>query len=673
MDKNAIIGLVLMFALIVGYSVYISPSKEELAEKQRVADSIARVEQERIIADSLIEAASKATIVENNLAKENQELDSTAKVALLREQYGYFVNAAITENNQKVIVENDKYIIAINPKGAQIESVTMKGVRTYDSLPVVLFQKDNNDNHFGFTFFSNYIAINTYDLNFSTNEQYFADTIKVKGNDSMQLAFRLYPDEVTDEKSYIEFLYTVRGDDYLTGLDISFNNTDQYINNTQTNIELHWQEQLLQQEKSRKNELMSTTIYYSDIDDVENLKEVPDKGDSVAVTTSLKWVSLKQLFFTSTIIANDKFTNGSMVAEIPQHGNDRTLKNLRTHLVLPLEGDNPTIGMNFYFGPNKYRTLKSYNIELENQIQLGGSLISWINKWIIIPIFNLLEGKGLNYGIIILILTIIIKTILFPVTYKNFISSSKMRVVKPEIDAISQKYPKPEDAMKKQQAIMMFYRKMGIKPMAGCLPLLLQMPILIAMFRFFPSAYELRQQPFLWADDLSTYDAVVSWNTHIPIISSFYGNHISLFTLLMTIATLGYTIMNNKMMSSSTGGNEQQMKMMKWMMYLMPIMFLGIFNNYSSGLSYYYLLVNLITFIQMGIFRLAVNEDKLRNKMLARQQTVSSSNTSSKWEQRLKKMQERQKMMIEERQKNQGGLPRTKQRSNTSLTKKKKR
>jgi YidC/Oxa1 family membrane protein insertase len=240
-----------------------------------------------------------------------------------------------------------------------------------------------------------------------------------------------------------------------------------------------------------------------------------------------------------------------------------------------------------------------------------------------------------------------------------------MRVVKPEVEEISKRYPKQEDAMKKQQAIMALYKRAGIKPMAGCLPLLLQMPILFAMFRFFPSSYELRQQPFLWATDLSTYDSIASWDAQIPLISSFYGNHISLFTLLMTVATLAYTILNNKMMA--TGGNEQQMKMMKWMMYLMPILFLGVFNSYSSGLSYYYLLVNLITFVQMGVFRLIVDEKKLHAQIEANK---NKPVTKSKWQMRMENMVKQQQAAQQQRNTN---LPATKQRSNTSLQNKKKK
>ncbi len=669
MNKQTIIGLVLLFALVIGYSWYMSPSEEERIAHQKKQDSI-RLAYMNEQADSLSAAIANLQTEERNETDSSASIsDTIAKYQKLAASYGSFTHASIKTDDSPLTVENDLYRLTIGRKGGRIESVELKNVRTYDSLPVFLFKEGDNNNSFGFSFNSNYLILNTNDLYFVPAKNYDKQSLVVSGKDSIEIAMRLYPDkshEQIDSSSYIEFLYTIKGNDYRTGLKINFVNTSQYIDRNQPQLELTWQAQLRQQEKNLKSEMTSTTIYYSDIDDVENLKEAPDKGDSASYPTRLKWISFKQLFFTSTIIADDYFTNGTMVVDIPQQQSGRSLKNMKVRLTLPFEGDNSSVGMHFYFGPNKYNTLKQYKINLEDQIQLGGKLISWINKYAIIPIFDFFDGFGWNYGLIILMLTIIIKTVLFPLTMTNYKSSAKMRVIKPEVEEINKRYPKQEDAMKKQQAIMALYKQAGVKPMAGCLPMLLQMPILIAMFRFFPSSYELRQQPFLWAKDLSTYDAIVSWDVHIPLISTFYGNHVSLFTLLMTIATLAYTILNNKMMA--TGGNDQQMKMMKWMMYLMPIMFLGIFNNYSAGLSYYYLLVNLITFVQMGLFRLTVNEDKLHAQMQANK---NKPVTKSKWQKRMEDMVKQQQAAAA--QQRSGNAPVTKQRSNTSVQKKKKR
>ena len=666
MNKHTIIGLLLLFALIIGYSWYMSPSEDERIAYQKKQDSLRMEQMMNAIADSVAETAvyeqGKNEDEVANIAANT--LDTLSKYRDLEANYGAFTHASVP-NDEVFTVENDLYRLKIGRKGGRIESVELKDVRTYDSLPVFLFKEGNNDNSFGFSFNSNYLILHTNDFYFTPAENYGEQPLAVSGNDSLTIAMRLYPDkshEEIDSSSYIEFLYTIKGNDYRTGLKINFVNTSQYINRNQAQLELTWQAQLLQQEKSFKNEMTAATIYYSDIEDVENLKEELDKGDSLTYTTRLKWVSFKQLFFTSTIIADDYFSNGTMVVSIPQKQYDRSLKNMKLRLVFPFEGDNSSIGMNFYFGPNRYNTLKQYKISLENQIPLGGMFISWINKYAVIPIFDFFDGFGWNYGLIILILTIIIKTVLFPLTMSSYKSSAKMRVVKPEVEEINKRYPKQEDAMKKQQAIMAMYRQGGIKPMAGCLPMLLQMPVLFAMFKFFPSSYELRQQPFLWATDLSSYDSVWDFGFEIP----FYGDHVSLFCLLMTIATLAYTVLNNKMMA--TGGNEQQMKMMKWMMYLMPIMFLGIFNNFAAGLTYYYLLVNIITFIQMGAFRLLINEDKLRATIQARKNKPVSK---SKWQQRMESMVKQQQAAATQR--SSSNLPATKQRGNTSVQKKKNR
>ncbi|MDR1792562.1 MAG: membrane protein insertase YidC [Bacteroidales bacterium] len=673
MDKNTIIGLLLIVALLIGYSIWNSPSKEEKEAQQRAKDSLQRETIAKQVEDSL--AKLQTEIMDTVKAeKQNKKQETVDNQTVAKNQFGSFATSASQQNVAPILVENDLYRLQINPKGAQIERVELKNVKTWDKQPLVLLNPED-DHKFGFSFYTDYLSLHTSDLHFSlVNDIAEGDTLSVQGADSLQVVLRLYPnleDGSLDTAAYIEYVYIVRGDDYRTALKINFVNTSQYLNRNQHEYELTWLTTLHQQEKNRKTEMQATNIYYSDIEDVENLKESADAGDSVSYTTRVKWVSFKQMFFTSTLIADNYFDNGTFVTAMPK-GNKTAdcLKDLKARLTLSITENQPSFGLNFYFGPNKYNLLKKYDIGLENQIFLGRSIIAWINKFAIIPIFNFFEGFGWHYGLIILILTIIIKLVLFPLTAKSYKSSARMRVVKPQVDEISKRYPKQEDAMKKQQAIMGLYRQLGIKPMGGCLPMLLQFPILVAMFRFFPAAYELRQQSFLWADDLSTYDAIVSWNQHIPIISSFYGNHISLFTLLMTIATLFYTILNNKMMSA--GGNEQQMKIMKWMMYLMPIMFLGIFNNYAAGLSYYYLLVNLITFVQMGVFRLTINEDKLRRQM----ETYKAKPVKkSKWQERMDKMmkaqQERAKANASANSRN--ALPPTKQRSNTSLQNKKKR
>ncbi|NOU47020.1 MAG: membrane protein insertase YidC, partial [Bacteroidales bacterium] len=401
----------------------------------------------------------------------------------------------------------------------------------------------------------------------------------------------------------------LKPDDYMVGFDINMVGMETVLASNTSFLAVNWKADLLKQEKSVDN-MNGSTIYYKHLnDDVEYLSETKD--EELSVKTRVKWVSFKQRFFTSTLIAGNQFDNADMsTVTKPDKTNPRYLKSMETTVELPFSLESAkTIPMSFYFGPNKFTELKSYHLDLERQIPLGWSffLLAWINIYIVIPVFTFLGSYGWNYGIVILVLTVLLKTILFPIAYKTYTSSAKMRVLKPEVDEISAKFPKTEDAMKKQQAVMALYKKAGANPMSGCVPMLLQMPILIAMFRFFPSSIELRQQPFLWATDLSSYDSI--WN--LPWNIPFYGDHVSLFTLLMTVSTIIYTYLNNQMM----GSQSTQMPGMKTMMYIMPVMFLGLFNNYAAGLSYYYFLANVITFGQMYIFRLVIDEDKVHAKI----------------------------------------------------------
>jgi len=423
---------------------------------------------------------------------------------------------------------------------------------------------------------------------------------------------RLYADQsdsTFDKNNYIEFLYTLKGSEYMIDFDINFVGINNFIDPRTNNIDLKWETEMLQTEKSI-DRFNGPTIYYKYYqDDVDFLSETKD--DEKDLVTRAQWIGFKEHFFTSTLIAKDYFLNAKIKAfTLKDSPNKKYLRSAEAAISLPFTvSEKSTVQMSWYFGPNKYKTLRQYKLDLERQIPLGWSffLMAWINRYAVLPVFNFLEGFGWNYGIIILILTILLKIVLYPIAYKSYISGAKMRFLKPDIDELAQKFPKKEDAMKKQQASMDLYRKAGVNPMAGCIPMLLQFPILIAMFRFFPAAIELRQQAFLWADDLSSYDSILDLPFNIP----FYGSHVSLFTLLMTISTIIYTKINQDLM----GSGQQQLPGMKTMMYIMPVMFLGIFNNYASGLSYYYFLANVITFGQMWVIRKFINEDKIRKQI----------------------------------------------------------
>ena len=632
MTKNNIIGLVIIVGLLIGYSLWMTPSKEEMAAAKRKADSISLVQRADSLQAAMAEIAAKAA------ADSAVKANPTGAVVAGADSANSGFGISPRSEEKFYTLESDLMKLKISSRGGRIWSVQLKDYKTFDTLPLILFKGDSTQ--FGFEFNTEDLrTLNTANLVFVPAGTAGKDSLHVSGKDSLQFALRVYPgkaDSVTS-KSYIEFVYTLKGDDYMVGYKVNFVGMKGYIAQNTRDLSLLWGTTLLQQEKSLKTEESQSTIYYMDAaGEVNNLKET--KNSAERISTPVKWVSFKQQFFSASLIASDKFESADVeTIGHPIENTDRLVKTMKSAFILPFTIDaDQTYNMKWYFGPNKYKVLRKYDLNLERQIPLGWSffLLQWINRGPVLWVFNWLESFNISYGIIILILTILLKIVLFPIAWKTYISSAKMRILKPEIEEINQKYPKKDDAMKKQQATMTLYKKAGVNPMAGCVPMLLQFPILIALFRFFPASFELRQQSFLWATDLSSYDSIFSWSAHIPIISTFYGNHVSLFTLLMTISTIIYTKMNNDMM-----GSTQQMPGMKTMMYLMPIMFLGFFNNYSAGLSYYYLLANLFTFAQMFVIRRFVNEDKLHKRI---QENKAKPVKKSSFQKRLEEMTKQQ-------------------------------
>lgn len=636
MNKNSVFGLVLIFAILMGYMYLTQPSQEELQERARL-DSLNKVRSnEQVIRDSLERAFSDSIAalpdslkpVRRESLQEAPASQSTAIQPVVTS--GPFAQSAVNGSDSSYFwIESDLIRIKIAARGGRLVEVELKEFRTYDTLPLVLFKEERSD--FSIEFFSGRQLIRTGDYYFVPvyydNIHEGSDSIVMQG-DELRFGMRLYPvlsaDSVEDG-SYIEFLYSMTKGSFKVGFEIVFSQMQDLVAPQTEQMNLYWKADLRKQEKS-SNPMNGSTVYYSHLDKtVEYLSETKD--DDETVPTRIKWLSFKQAFFTSVLIADDYFTKADAIVTTDKNITDeRYLRSMATTIGLPYSpAEVSRIPMSFYFGPNKYNILREFDLALERQIPLGWSffLMQWINRGAVIPVFNWLEQFGMNYGIIILILTLLLKLVLFPIAYKTYISSAKMRVLKPEVDEINLKFPKKEDSVKKQQAVMALYKSAGANPMAGCVPMLLQFPILIAMFRFFPAAFELRQQSFLWAHDLSSYDSILDLGFNIP----FYGDHVSLFTLLMTVSTIIYTKMNSQMMSGGT-----QMPGMKLMMYLMPIMFLGIFNNYSSALSYYYFLANVITFGQMFIIRRFVDEDKLRAKLQANKQKPVKK---SKFQQRL--------------------------------------
>lgn len=643
MDKNTVIGLLLIFALFLGFSFY----QTSQVKKQRAA-------QEAQIAEEMEKEAEEAakTLALDAPSDTTQSTQMPVNTALTPAQR--FSNAQVGEDGD-YIVETNKAYYHFSKKGGYLKLVEMKDIYRYtpkDSakIPLVIYEGGTNEMALKLML-RDQTEISTADCYFVAN----VDELVVDEKHN-KLSLRIYPNaqsdstqcQVLDQKSYIEYLYTFYPDDFHFDYEINLVNMESYLYPNRRSFTLQWDAQPKCVEKNYDYEKNITSIYYMDNgDEVGNLDErKPDQRD---FTSPLKWVAFKQQFFTTCLVTKDQaFTSGSLEVQVPEKSESKVLKDCSAALDFEMADLNKGhFDMYMFVGPNQYRLLKGYDQKLERQVPLGWGffLLQWINRFVIIPVFNWLEAYGLSYGLIILILTIFIKIVVLPVSYKTYMSSAKMRALKPEIEAINEKYPKEEDMMKKQQATMSLYRSAGVKPAGGCLPMLLQMPILIAMYRFFPSAYELRQQSFLWAEDLSTYDSIWDFSHPIPL----YGDHVSLFTILMTIATIVYTWLNQKLMAP-TQGNKDQQRMMNIMMYMMPIMFLFMFNNFSSALTYYYLLFNLLTFLQMFIFRKAIDEDKLRASL---QENMKKPVKKSKWQLKMEQLQKQQQQMLKQQQQQQ--------------------
>lgn len=609
-NKNTLIGFILIAAILFGWMYFMTPSKEQIAEQQRIQDSIRRVRMEEMALDSLRaleQAQQAAALAQLNDSTALADTDSATlaqqKADVLRDKYGVFAGS-VQGTEQTFTIENKLQRLTFSNKGGFLKQVELKDYKTYDSLPLISF--DPETALFDLAFFANNRIVNTSQFYFQPlidGQPFAGGDMTVGENDSIVLTMRL---ATSDANKHLDFIYTIRDDNYMLDFTMVTNGMKDLLGANANYMTIDWAVDLMKQEKST-DRFAGETVYYRALadNDVDHLNE--NKDSDQTVTNKLKWISFKQRFFCNVIVAKDGFENAHMASQTRQSNNPRYFKTMSANIEVPMNVNAETnvIPMQLYFGPNHFKTLRSYGLGLQDQINLGSFfLIRWINYGVI-KVFNWLQplGEKWNYGIVILILTILIKTLLFPLAFKSYKSSAITRVLKPEMEAINAKYPKEEDAMKKQQAVMNLQRQAGASPASGCLPALLQFPILIAIFRFFPASIELRQQPFLWADDLSTYDSIIEFPKFLGM------DHLSLFTLLMTITTLIYTWVNNKQMDYSS---NPQMKPMKWMMYLMPIMFFAIFNNYSSGLSYYYMLVNIITFIQMFIFRKMINEDKVR-------------------------------------------------------------
>ena len=634
MDKNTWIGFGLIAAIIVGFSFLNRPSKEELAERQRVQDSLAVVQAAEWEAKQISEQITQQLQADQavNIATPDELAAQVAAV------YGPFA-PAVEGQEGLITLENSKIKIAIDRRGGRIAKAELKEYKAYgDSVnPLCLFQGEESNLNFTLVTNSNRIL--------ATQNLYFAEVNQAtdaEGNTILTMRLN-----TSLEDCYLDFVYTLPADDYMVGMSIQPHNMQLALAQNMSVLEMQWNQSIPQQEKGRKFEEKYAQLQYMFVGgDVEKLSEM--KADRQQESARIKWIGYKDQFFSTVMIANDGFESTEMEST-PAGARTRYIKEYKTHSSLPFDitGKKST-DLRYYFGPNHYNTLKAYDKDVENAdklhlnelVPLGWKIVAWINKIIVIPMFDLFMSWGLHIGIVILLMTLVIKLILLPFVFASNKSTAKMRVLKPQLDEINAKYP-PEKMQERQQATMALYQKAGVSPMSGCLPMLFQFPVLMAMFWFLPTAIELRGQSLFWADDLSTYDAIITWNTPIPI----FGTHLSLFCLIMTVVNIVYTHIT---MQQQSGG--QEMKMMRWMMYLMPLMFLFFFNDYAAGLSYYYFVSLLFTIIQTMIFRWAVDDKKVLAEMEANAKKKGTQKKSG-FAARLEAMQREQQRLAREQAK----------------------
>ena len=618
MDKNTITGLVLIALLLIGFSWYSRPSEEQLQAQQHYYDSIAQVQKREAELKQKAEAA---------LANERQLKAATDSTAL------FF--AARQGEEKQFTIENDLIRLTVDSKGGRIASAIIKNYMEQDKVtPVSLFS--GNDASMNFLFYNQRETIQTADYIF----------IPVAQTDTT-LTMRLQ----ADATSYIDLTYTLQPGSYLVQIALQAVGMADKLSNGKQSVDIEWQQRARQIEKGYTYENRLAELTYKLYDEgTETLSAASNEEKEVA--EPLNWIAFKNQFFSAVLISDAKFTQSKLSSQMESQGSGY-IKSYRAEMSTPFDptGAQPTL-LNFYLGPNHYKTLsaldrgRDHDWDLNKLVYLGWPIIRWVNLIFTINLFDWLTGWGLSMGIVLLLMTLIVKIVIYPTTWKTYISSAKMRVLKPKIDAINQKYPKQEDAMKKQQEVMALYSQYGVSPMGGCLPMLIQMPVIMALFFFVPSAIELRQQSFLWADDLSTYDALITF-PHIP----FLGDHISIFCLLMTVTT----ILNTKyMMQQQDNGANPQMAAMKWMQYLMPLMFFFILNDYPAGLNYYYFLSTLIGVVTTIVMRRTTDEAKLLAQLEANKKDPKKMKKTG-FAARLEAMQKQQEELMRQREQQRKG------------------
>ena len=619
MDKNTITGFVLIGLILFGFTWYQSRQYDKQMAYQAQLDSIAAVERAAGMA-----AESIADSLQASAAEEGAAAPVQGKAAIYKDS---LLNLASGGEERIVTISNDKIEVAFTTKGAQPYSAKVKEYRNYDSTDLYIFRPGASE-----------MGIGIYAGETINTKDFYFDVIEATDSSA---AFSL---QFAGGGSIIQ-RYALTEGSYMMTNTLTFKDMDNVIPKNATFCDFDWALTIPRMEKGYKNEMQYSKVdYYFD---GEKKPEEIGRGRNASkrIENSLEWFAFQQQFFSAIVRPDSRFSSGQVSVEFhPEDDPQRNLMDCGAKMRSGFQiSDNVVMVKDFYLGPNHYQTLKSYGRKYEKIIPLGGWLVGWFTKFVIIPLFNFLHRFISNFGIIILLMTLFIKIVVLPFSYKSYSSSAKMQAIKPEIDKLNEKYPKEEDALKKQQAMMDIYKRAGINPMGGCLPMLLQFPILWAMFRFFPASIELRQQSFLWADDLSAYDSIIDFGMRIPLI----GDHISLFALLMALSMFFYSKIS---MQGQMSGNDPNTASMRFMsVYMMPIMMFFICNSLSSGLSYYYLLSNLITMLETFIIKkFFVRPEDVLARLKA---SEGKPQPKSKWQKRLEEAQKMQQQMLKEQNK----------------------
>ncbi len=597
MDRNTFTGLFLIMIILAGGVFFMKPSEAELKKEREVQT-----------ADSLRRAGVKPAE-----AKPVAEPVKTIDTAALSGPFG----ANITGTESTTVIENNLLKLTLSNLGGKIQSVEVKGQKTYDGKPVILF--NGNENKFGLNLNINGKIVNTNNLYFTAN----------KGENGVNMRANY------SENQYVEFVYNLPAESNQVDFNINLNGLNQVLQGN--SITLNWETTLLQQEKDAKKEQEHSAPYFKYVEEAPDYLELHKDEKKELNEGKIEWISFKQHFFSAVLLPTVPFDKGDLEVKILT--DPGKIKWYNANVQMPfnqLAAQN--YNFKFYFGANKFSTLKGLGHDIEKQIDLGYWPLKYINRFVVLPVFNFLEGFGWGYGLIILVLTILLKIAMSPLTYKSYVSMAKMRVLKPEMDEIKAKVGEDNPTLL-QQEYLKLYKQVGVNPLGGCLPMLLQLPFVMAFFFFFPNLFELRGESFLWMKDLSTYDDFIKFGFNVP----FIGGHLSLMCLLMTASTLIYTYFNNQI-SGATG-------QMKYIGYIMPIIFLGVLNSYPSGLNYYYFLANMITFLQQYMIRKMVDDDKIHAILQETKAKPKSEKKKSGFQARMEEYMRKQQQVANQKKK----------------------